>query len=107
MAYYHVTAGHPSGSERIYFIRHNEKKKSSRNPDDWKVCMLIEVLNGLGGRVRRLAQAGLLVYSNWVASKSLEKVSDNAFVNIGHLQVNQLATGSGATPLHEASSRFE
>ena len=43
----------------------------------------------------------LLYFSkNWVPSRSLENDSDNAFVNVGHLQVNQLATGSFAT-LHD------
>ncbi|RGB40410.1 hypothetical protein C1646_753358 [Rhizophagus diaphanus] len=40
---------------------------------------------------------------NWVSSRSLENGSDNAFVNVGHLQVNQLnqlATGSCAI-LHD------
>lgn len=38
------------------------------------------------------------IYSkNWVSSMSLGKVSDNAFVNIGYLQVNQLTTESEVT----------
>ncbi|CAG8712855.1 17524_t:CDS:2, partial [Funneliformis caledonium] len=88
------------------------KRKAREILDDWKCSTLSASWDysseGMTSNsdelfVRRLAQAGLFVCSDWVSSRSLENGSDNAFVNVGHLhvnQLNQLATGSCAT-LHD------